>query len=192
MWVSGTKKGTSPFKIVGQEDGNLVTYDSTGYPVWASNTYTWPSSTFQLKMQDDGNLVYYRLSNNAAYWSSNTVVTNSDPVTSALVFTGGPKYLESTNLRFFASLTSSGLIADYDYVKQNLVYSNPAYVSGTQPWTLYVRTDGNLILFDSYGAKWSSNTSGKGTGPYQLKIQNDGNLVLLDSTNLKLWQTYTA
>ena len=51
-----------------QTDGNLVLYDYINRPKWASNT-SGRSGTW-LNVQNDGNLVLYR--NNIAQWASNT------------------------------------------------------------------------------------------------------------------------
>ncbi|MCC6862739.1 MAG: hypothetical protein IT158_29460 [Bryobacterales bacterium] len=38
LWASGLRGGTAPFRLEMQDDGNLVLYDSTHLPVWASGT----------------------------------------------------------------------------------------------------------------------------------------------------------
>jgi hypothetical protein len=39
-WSSNSKgKGTPPYKLTMQDDGNLVVYDSTNTPTWATGTY---------------------------------------------------------------------------------------------------------------------------------------------------------
>jgi len=57
---------TTAVEIVMQEDCNLVAYDCTGAPVWASNSanswYPWSIKWFsdsELHLQADGNLVIY-------------------------------------------------------------------------------------------------------------------------------------
>lgn len=57
------------YKVVMQADGNLVTYNAGGTPLWSSGTYG--NSGARLTMQSDGNLVIYR-TNGSAAWSSNT------------------------------------------------------------------------------------------------------------------------
>jgi len=47
-----------PRDFIMQTDGNLVLYDTSGQPHWASNTQGNPSAF--LNVQDDGNLVVYR------------------------------------------------------------------------------------------------------------------------------------
>eukprot|EP01022_Parablepharisma_sp_SALTPOND_P033226 TRINITY_DN88324_c0_g1_i1.p1 TRINITY_DN88324_c0_g1~~TRINITY_DN88324_c0_g1_i1.p1 ORF type:complete len:331 (-),score=-3.12 TRINITY_DN88324_c0_g1_i1:127-1011(-) len=73
LWASGTNgKGTSPYRMVMQKDGNLVIYDAHNNPTWASNTYKKGSgSPYILGMQNDGNLVIYDGKDNAI-WASNT------------------------------------------------------------------------------------------------------------------------
>jgi len=52
-----------------QTDGNFVVYDSTGRPVWASNTWGHPGAG--LVVQDDGNTVIYS-TGSSPLWATNT------------------------------------------------------------------------------------------------------------------------
>jgi len=54
---------------------------------------------------------------------------------------------------------------------------------------LALQSDGNLVLYSTFGAKWSTSTVG--TKPSKLKMQSDGNLVLYDETGKALWHTRT-
>lgn len=72
VWASNTNgKGTGPYKLVMQADGNLVVYDSKNSPQWASNTNGKGSGPYQARMQNDCNFVVYD-STNTPYWASNT------------------------------------------------------------------------------------------------------------------------
>jgi len=72
-WIAS---GNKVFTFVMQGDSNLVMYDSTPAPHWASGTYTEPNGAW-LAMQTDGNLVIYRAGGTCgcgadAYWASGT------------------------------------------------------------------------------------------------------------------------
>jgi hypothetical protein len=56
------------YRLHMQRDGNLVLYDNTGAPRWASNTAG--RAVRICAMQGDGNLVIYDF--NAAIWATNT------------------------------------------------------------------------------------------------------------------------
>lgn len=58
------------YKLVLQEDGNLVLYQGLNEPIWTSNTANKPVK--RCIMQDDGNLVLYDDAFNV-YWATNTV-----------------------------------------------------------------------------------------------------------------------
>lgn len=51
------------------------------------------------------------------------------------------------------------------------------------------QTDGNVVLYDSSGALWSSATYGRPTS--HLVMQSDGNLVLYDTSGQAVWYTGT-
>jgi hypothetical protein len=72
IWATNTMgKGTAPYKVWMQDDGNLVLYDSKS-PIWASNTGGKGKGPYKLLLQDDGNFVLYD-STNAPIWASNTM-----------------------------------------------------------------------------------------------------------------------
>jgi hypothetical protein len=58
------------YKLVLQEDGNLVLYKGINEPIWASNTAN--KQITMCIMQEDGNLVLYDDVFNA-YWATNTI-----------------------------------------------------------------------------------------------------------------------
>jgi hypothetical protein len=65
-------------------------------------------------------------------------------------------------------------------------------VNSTKTCSVNTQDDGNLVIYNSNGAVWSSNTQGRGTGPYKSVMQQDGNYVLYDSNNQPTWSTGTA
>jgi hypothetical protein len=58
------------YRLVMQGDGNLVLYDTSNHPLWASNTANHPD-VWDVVMQSDGNLVIYNFQAHAM-WASNT------------------------------------------------------------------------------------------------------------------------
>jgi hypothetical protein len=61
IWQSNSgNRGTAPYRWFMQGDGNVVIYDSTKRPIWASNTGgRQKGGPYKLVMQDDYNLVAY-------------------------------------------------------------------------------------------------------------------------------------
>ena len=57
--------------MVMQDDGNLVIYDTTNRPVWASNTYGQGPRPHRLVIQHDRNLVIYG-NDGKPTWSTRT------------------------------------------------------------------------------------------------------------------------
>ena len=64
-WSLTTASG---YKLIFQTDGNLVNYNPSGSPLWATGTYT---DAEKLVFQLDGNLVLYNTSGKAI-WATNT------------------------------------------------------------------------------------------------------------------------
>ena len=74
IWNSGTfRKGNGPYRLVFQNDNNLVIYDSNNVPTWATGTWNRPNPGGCLAMQDDRNLVLYD-GQCAPIWNSNSWV----------------------------------------------------------------------------------------------------------------------
>ena len=169
-WFSNSKgKGTPPYMLTMQDDGNLVVYDSTNTPIWATDTnqfqniitsesaplmmgqaLTSPNRIYQAVMQTDGNFVVYH--GTTALWATGTTgpTSNGSP--------NGSPY---------------EMVVTPDGDLEHLAYGQ------TCP------TNTPCI------ANWLSNSKGKGTPPYKLTMQDDGNLVLYDSTNTPTWATGT-
>ena len=70
VWNTGTSgKGTGPFCLRIQSDGNLGLYDSTGKATWYANSYKQGKGPYRLNLQDSGELVLLD-SNNQKTWGS--------------------------------------------------------------------------------------------------------------------------
>ena len=63
--------------------------------------------------------------------------------------------------------------------------------SENRKYKLVVQSDGNLALYNSGLAIWSSQTYQKGTGPYFLKMQPDNHLCLYDNHGTCTWASNT-
>ncbi|MDI1435954.1 matrixin family metalloprotease [Polyangium sorediatum] len=70
LWATGTN-GAGGDRVLMQEDGNLVIYNASGHPVWATNTPGTSNRYANLAVQNDGNVVLYRTGGGVA-WASNT------------------------------------------------------------------------------------------------------------------------
>lgn len=66
--------------------------------------------------------------------------------------------------------------------------SQAHYLLNSDGFTLSWQGDGNLVLYNSGKAVWSSHTAGKGTGLY---FQGDGNLVIRDNSGKSIWSSGT-
>jgi hypothetical protein len=73
IWSTGTHgKGSGPYGITMQNDGNVVLYDGTGNPLWSSQSAKdEPDPPYELVMKINGNLVLYDKHNNSI-WSTGT------------------------------------------------------------------------------------------------------------------------
>ena len=64
-------KSSKGHSFCAQSDANIVMYNSSKQPKWASGTFKKASPPIKLAMQNDGNLVAYDR-NNAPFWASGT------------------------------------------------------------------------------------------------------------------------
>lgn len=65
------EKGHGPFKLVMQQDGDLVLYDGKDKSIWQSKSTGKGTKPYKLVMQDDGNLVIYS-HDGSPIWASHT------------------------------------------------------------------------------------------------------------------------
>jgi hypothetical protein len=87
------------YQFVMQADGNLVLYNNSGRPLWASHTEGNPGA--YLAMQSDGNLVVYSVSGQPL-WSSGTAGNPGDALQlqsdgNAVIYSSGGTALWATN-----------------------------------------------------------------------------------------------
>jgi len=173
------------FLLAMQGDGNLVVYDRTTGPVWASYTNT-PGS--YLEVQGDGNVVVYDLSGRAV-WA--TMTSSPTPVKLVLQDDG--------NLVLYAGARALWDSFGFTGVRGLNVQRGQTVVQGLAPggmatsssgrWTLVMTTGGALVLqTDGSFIHWSSFTSGTNSS---LVVQPDGNAVVVNQSGA-LWNTGTS
>jgi hypothetical protein len=97
--VSENKK----FKLILQEDGNLVIYDELKNAIWASNTDGVGEGPYNLYLQGDGNLVIYD-KNKTPTWASNTVGLGNQPYNAIVNTNGDLEIHDSFNNIIWSSL----------------------------------------------------------------------------------------
>lgn len=182
--------GAEVDRVIMQTDGNLVIYDGSSRPLWATNTTGNPGAW--LALQADGNLVVYS-STNVVLWASNTQnnpnLASDSPTMAPAAGANGRLYpgqsLVSADRRYRLALQPDG----------NLVLYSPnraLWFSGTSGRTtafLALQADGNLVLYSPTQALWSTGTNGKQIA--FLALQPDGNLVLYDHSAQPLWASNT-
>jgi len=104
-------------------------------------------------------------------------------------------YIVADNCYYWAAVQEDGNFVIY----RGLYPNNPEAVwqsltsgHGSPPYTLFMQTDGNLVLYSGSGYTWSTGTNGVGAGPWTLTMQNDGNLVIYDATGGATWNAGTG
>jgi len=104
------------------------------------------------------------------------------------------QYLMSSNRKYMARLEKDGRLAVYKLSGRSnkLKWSTKTSGKGVEPYRLRLKSNGNLIIFDSRNYKiWSSNTNrAKSIHTYSLIMKNNGNLVLMVKDK-QVWSTNT-
>ena len=70
-------------------------------------------------------------------------------------------------------------------------------VSDNQNWSLWMQTDGNVVLYSGQSSEdgqavWATHTGPGQFTPRGLDMQTDGNLVLYDTSNQPRWASNTS
>jgi hypothetical protein len=92
---------TGGYRLTMQSDGNLVEYNASGSPLWASGTNGNPGA--DVVMQGDGNLVVYS-STNSPLWASGT---NGNPGAYVSLTSNGSLTIVAANGALLSQLSSS-------------------------------------------------------------------------------------
>jgi hypothetical protein len=99
IWCSGALH--TPGKVVVQDDGNLVAYDSGGIPQWSSNTQGQGTGSYYLIMRNDRTVALMD-SSNTVLWSTQTVSDATPPIPSTPMFA----YVKNNTLTFHGTQSS--------------------------------------------------------------------------------------
>jgi hypothetical protein len=185
-----------------QGDGNLVLYNASGTPLWASGTAGMGSS--HLVMQDDGNLVVYRDSDGGVTWSSmtngvgpSTLVVQNDANVVVYVNASGQAAWSSGTAR--ATPPSPGprpspaAPQPSPATQQQTMPASPdpGQPPVTPPPSPSIATSGSDCM-TSTGVLSAGASITSQNGSYWILMQGDGNLVLYDGGFNPLWASGTA
>jgi hypothetical protein len=122
IWNSG--KLHTPSKLVMGGDGNLVAYDTSGRPQWASNSrqkdkkgdHSHPH--YSLHVQNDRNVIIYEATKKNTIWSTKTNTTTSDDDTNKFKI----GYVNNNNM-IFGSMSQSVGKSDFIFLDVNHDYA---------------------------------------------------------------------
>jgi len=178
------ESSNSKYTLSMQTDGNLVIYSAKG-PIWSSRTNG--KGVAFLIMQNDGNLVMYG-TDGRPVWSTRTSgkgPSSLDMQTDGnLVIYANGRATWSSGTSYNIANTPSSLVSGSSLHKGgSLLASNTAY-------RFTLQDDGNLVIYSTQGAIWSSHTNGKSVA--YLVMQTDGNLVLYSTDGRPIWASGTA
>lgn len=171
-----------PYRLIAQNDGNLVIYDKNNNPVWAAGTGGRPAGKTSLVMQEDGNLV---LNYQQALWASHT--EGHDGATFVMQGDGNLVIHDKSGNLLWQSHTEGHPGVTLTMQEDgNLVISGPVWESktfGHDGATYKFQDDGNLVVLDKDGhtVLWSSGTGGHPKYFCRLDVQSDGNLVIYEN-----------
>jgi surface antigen len=200
------------YQLVMQGDGNLVEY-MQGHPLWYSGTAGHPGAT--AVMQDDGNLVVYLGS--TPLWQAGTGGHPSAAFYLAVQPDANLVIYTPANSALWASSTVSDTLwandtltagqylhspnGQYELIMQsdgNLV----VYASGTAIWSsgtaghpgamAIMQDDGNLVVYLGSTPLWQAGTGGHPSAAFYLAMQSDGNLVIYTPAGAALWASKTT
>lgn len=170
-----------------QGDGNLVIYDGSGRPIWASNT-SGASGAF-LAVLDDGTLAIYRADGNAVLWvaGGGSSPPPPPPPTETAKLGAGDRLVRDGRL----SSADGAAILTYQGDGNLVVYLRGApiwasHTEGRRPGAAVMQGDGNFVISADDGAPvFATNTHGHPGAV--LELSNDGALVVRDR-GVELWR----
>lgn len=168
------------YRLVMQNDGNLVLYTQNNRALWNSQTAGHPGA--RAVMQQDGNLVVYDTADHAL-WDAHT---GGHPGSGLVVQDDGNVVIYDGSTALWSTGTVQTGLAASDTLKAGQAVSSP-----NGRFQLVMQTDGNLVLYTPTGrAIWNTKTAGH-PGAYAV-MQGDGNAVVYDSSNSPLWNAGTS
>lgn len=188
FWASGVLTN-HPHKAIIQSDGNLVCYDASDKPYWASNTNGKGRGPYKLVMQSDKNICIYDV-NDSPTWASNTSTTETPRselgngealgVNQHIISRSGMFRLVYQTDGNLVGYRKGGSSPSYAFWASGILVSNPGKA--------VMQRDGNLVCYNTNGKPYfATNTCGKGSAPFKLAMQDDRNVCVYDSYNKATW-----
>jgi hypothetical protein len=164
------------YRLVLQDDGNLVVYSPADVAVWS--TVTSGSGASSLALQRDGNLVLYTAAGHAVWWSG----TVGSGATQLAMQGDGNLVLYDLDRPVWA--WQQGFMADRLMLGD--LGAGHQLVTRDGAYRLVMQGDGNLVAYDASGL-FFWNTATAGSGAARLAMQGDGNLVLYTAAGHAVW-----
>ncbi|MFB9964046.1 hypothetical protein [Sinosporangium siamense] len=159
-----------------QREGNLVIYSAANRPLWSTNTAGNPGA--YLTVHNDGNLVIYSASNRVL-WSRHAYIGS---LPSGHTLNPG-QTIQSPNGQYKLIMQREGNLVLYSSDNRPK-WTTPT--AGNPGARAVMQREGNLVIYTSDNrAKWATNTA-RNPGAY-LAVQNAGNIVLYSKDNKPLW-----
>gem|GEM_PF-2460509 len=169
------------YRLVLQDDGNLVVYTSADVPVWWSATVG--SGASLLAVQGDGNLVLYTAAGTPVWWSG----TAGSGATRLVMQGDGNLVLYDIDRPVWAS--QQGFLADR--MTSGKLMAGRQLFTNDGAYRLVMQEDGNLVGYDAAGQYFWTTATG-GSGATWLAMQTDGNLVLYTAAGVAVWSSGRA
>jgi hypothetical protein len=171
IWSSGTHQTSKPcelnaghylpvggelfsqnqfYRLVYQGDGNLVIYNKSNRPLWASNTQGKPA--WRTYMQNDGNFVVYKR-RGAPVWASGRYGSQYYGSRIVMQNDGNLVIYDRYRRAIWASNTVQTPPSDSVYFSNKSVLNNNYFsagqglVSGNNLYRLIYQDDGNLLIY---------------------------------------------
>jgi hypothetical protein len=174
------------YKLIFQNDGNLVIYKPDGTPSWSSGVLFPAPGKLVYQGNYDGNLVILDSHNNVK-WASNVSAPH-----------GRLRFAEDNNLEVFASggrpawWSNKKDCAGYTWSNTwKVFHPGETYVGCTGDMYTFT-TGGDLAYVDPEGTQlWDTGTTAAG-GTVVYQGSYDGNLIVYNAANQPVWATDTA
>lgn len=171
------------YRLVMQPDGNLVLYaKGSSKGLWSSRTTGAKKGAFAT-MQTDGNFVVYSATGKAVFYTA-----TSKPGSFLSVQDDGNLVVYSKS---FDALWDRYSGLDNLLRPGEMLRPGQLRRSTDRRYRLEMQRDGNLVLYKSSKALWSTKTTGAKKGAFAL-MQDDGNFVVYNAANKPVWHSRTA
>ncbi|PKU64227.1 Mannose-specific lectin 1 [Dendrobium catenatum] len=176
IWESNTPEMGSNCSLVLQSNGELHIFSDVGAPVWRTET-SHENGKYALVLQPNGNVVVY----GSPIWSTGTHTQTSTLLSSSILLI----LIASCSSTWFGYPASPGNVlrsGEELSIGKSLSIGN---------YTLTMRKDCNLVLYENDDSIWESNTSEMGR-ICSLVLQSNGELQILSELAPLVWKTETG